>query len=78
MLLCILSGHINDIYYSISWKFDISTKAAGKSMYKVIESARRSSNDNYICSIFENKTLNDMSPSRFLEIITWKFRDGKR
>lgn len=74
----LLSGHINNIYYSISKEFYISTEAARKSIYRVIESARRSSNDDYICSIFGNKTLNDMSPSRFLEIITWKFRDDKR
>ncbi len=74
----LLSGHINNIYYSISKEFNISTEAARKSIYRVIESARRSSNDDYICSIFGNKTLNDMSPSRFLETITWKFRDDKR
>ena len=74
----LLSGHINNIYYSISKEFNISTEAARKSIYRVIESARRSSNDDYICSIFGNNTLNDMSPSRFLENITWKFRDDKR
>lgn len=73
----LLSGHINNIYYSISKEFNISTEAARKSIYRVIESARRSSNDDYICSIFGNNTLNDMSPSRFLETITWKFRDDK-
>ena len=74
----LLSGHINNIYYSISKEFNISTEAARKSIYRVIESARRSSNDEYICSIFGNRTLSDMSPSRFLEVITWKFRDEER
>lgn len=74
----LLSGHINNIYYSISKEFNISIEAARKSIYRVIESAKRSSNDNYICSIFGNKTLTDISPSRFLEVITWKLRDEKR
>ena len=34
----LLSGHINNIYYSISKEFNISTEAARKSIYRVIES----------------------------------------
>lgn len=74
----LLGGHINNIYYSVSKEFNISTEAARKSIYRVIESAKCSTNNDYICSIFGNNTLKDISPSRFLEVITWKFRDDKR
>lgn len=74
----LLSGHVNNIYYSVSKEFNISIEAARKSIYRVIESAKSSSNDNYVYSIFGNNTLNYISPSRFLEVITWKFRDDKR
>lgn len=70
----LLSGHINNIYYSISKEYNISTEAARKSIYRVIESAKCSSNNEYICSLFGKNVLNNISPSRFLEIITWKFR----
>lgn len=74
----LLSGHINNIYYSISKEYDITTEAARKSIYRVIESARQSSDKEYLTSIFGNNNLNNISPSRFLEVITWKFRNEKR
>jgi len=74
----LLGGHINNIYYSVSKEFNISTEAARKSIYRVIESAKCSTNNDYICSIFGNNSLRNISPSRFLEVITWKFRDDKR
>ena len=66
------------IYYSISKEYDITTEAARKSIYRVSESARQSSDKEYLTSIFGNNNLNNISPSRFLEVITWKFRNEKR
>ena len=43
----------------------------------MIESARQSSDKEYLTSIFGNNNLNNISPSRFLEVITWKFKNGK-
>lgn len=44
----------------------------------MIESARQSSDKEYLTYIFGNNNLNNISPSRFLEVITWKFRNEKR
>ena len=74
----LLGGHVNNVFYSVSKKCNISTETARKSVYKVIDNARYSDNKEYIHSIFGNTKLNDISPSRFLEQIVWKFRTDKR
>ena len=74
----LLGGHVNNIFYSVSKKHNISTETARKSIYKVIDNARYSSNKEYVNSIFGDTKLKDISPSRFLEQIVWKFRTDKR
>ena len=71
----LLNGHINNIFYSVSKINNISTEAARKSIYRIIDSVKDSSNKDYIYSIFGNTDLNNISPSRFLEMITWKIRN---
>lgn len=71
----LLGGHINNIFYSVSKRCDIATETARKSVYKVIENAMISNNSDYIHSIFGTNDLNDISPSRFLEMIVWKLRE---
>ena len=71
----LLGGHINNVFYSVSKENNISTETARKSIYRIIDSVKYSSNKDYIYSIFGNTDLNNISPSRFLEMITWKIRN---
>ena len=70
----LLSGHINNIFYTVSKEYNISIETARKSVYKVISSINLKANPSYIRSIFGNYDLNNISPSQFLEIIVWKLK----
>lgn len=70
----LLSGHINNIFYTVSKEYNISVETARKSVYKVISLVNLKANPSYIRSIFGNYDLNNISPSNFLEMIVWKLK----
>ena len=64
-----LDGHLNNAYYVVSKYDNVSFNAVKKSISRVIETIKYSSNTEYLCSIFGYSNIKFHTPTEIFHKI---------